>query len=169
MILSALISEFDQEVESTRRLLQAVPVKDIRYKPSPVSWTMGELAQHIATIYHWYEGTLTQPVYDLTTDRLERDSPDDIDATRRLFERNVEKARAALRGLTEAAFDEPWTMTAGDRIVLGPIPRRQVTRSLLFNHIYHHRGELIIYLRATGNPVPGLYGPTYEELRQQEP
>jgi uncharacterized damage-inducible protein DinB len=55
-----LIQEFEQEVKSTRKLLEAVPEKDINYKPSPISWTMGELAQHIATIYYWYAGTLTQ-------------------------------------------------------------------------------------------------------------
>ena len=51
MILQFLEQEFEQEVGSTRRLLEAVPKKDLGYKPSDISWTMGELAQHIATIY----------------------------------------------------------------------------------------------------------------------
>ena len=40
-----------------------------------------------------------------------------------------------------------------------------VVRSFLFNHLYHHRGELVSHLRATGNKVPGLYGPSYEEAQ----
>jgi uncharacterized damage-inducible protein DinB len=162
MILQSLTAEFEQEVKSTRKLLQAVPEKDLAYKPSPTSWTMGELAQHIATIYYWYVGTLTKDVYDMATDYLERGSPGDIKATLELFEKNVEKARAALKSVTEESLKHDWTMKVGDRTVLGPMPRGTVARGFIFNHIYHHRGEMIVYLRATGNKVPGLYGPTYE-------
>lgn len=167
MIVQSLIAEFEHEVNSTRKLLQAVPEKDIHYKPSPISWTMGELAQHIATIYYWYVGTLTQDVYDLAADHLDRGAPEDIRATRELFEKNVEKARTALKAITDENLQEPWTMKVGDRTVLGPMPRGVVARGFLFNHIYHHRGEMIVYLRATGNKVPGLYGPTYEETPGQ--
>lgn len=163
MIVQSLIDEFEHEVTSTRKLLLAVPEKDLSFKPSPTSWSMGELAQHIATIYYWYVGTLTQDVYDIAADNLERGAPEDINATVALFEKNVEKARVALRSTTEESLMVQWTMKFGDRTVLGPVPRNLVIRGFLFNHIYHHRGELIVYLRSTGNKVPGLYGPTYEE------
>lgn len=170
MIIQALISEFEHEASNTRKLLEAVPEKDLHYKPSPISWTMGELAQHIATIYYWYVGTLTQKVYDVSKDSLERGSPYDMKATLDLFEKNVANARTALQGLKEESLTDEWTMKIGERIVLGPMPRGIVARGFLFNHIYHHRGEMIVYLRATGNKVPGLYGPTYEQnpARQTE-
>lgn len=167
MILQYLIVEFEHEVNNTRKLLQAVPEKDLGYKPSEISWTMGQLAQHIATIYYWYVGTFTIDVYDVNTDQFERNDPGDIKGTLALFERNVEKARAALTSLTEQQLRDNWTMKAGERVILGPMPRGIVARGFLFNHIYHHRGELIVYLRATGNKVPGLYGPTYEEAHVQ--
>lgn len=167
MILQYLTQEFEQEVNSTRKLLQAIPEKDLGYKPSEISWTMGELAQHIATIYYWYVGTFTQDVYDMAADQLERGDTNDIKATLELFEKNVEKARAALKSLTEEKLETNWTMKVGDKVVLGPMPRGIVARGFLFNHIYHHRGELIIYLRATGNKVPGMYGPTYEESNKR--
>ncbi|MCD0487606.1 DinB family protein [Pedobacter sp. MC2016-14] len=166
MILKYLLEEFEQEVKSTRKLLQAVPEKDLNYKPSEISWTMGQLAQHIATIYYWYVGTLTKDVYDMAGDKLERADPADIKATLALFESNVELARAALTSLTEEKLQDLWTMKVGEQVVLGPLPRGTVSRGFLFNHIYHHRGELVIYLRATGNKVPGLYGPTYEDSQQ---
>ncbi|SEL95992.1 DinB family protein [Parapedobacter koreensis] len=166
MILQYLIGEFELEVNNTRKLLTMVPEKDLGYKPSEISWTMGQLAQHIATIYYWYVGTLTKDVYDMATDSLERGAPDDINATLALFESNVEKARTALKSLTAERLQDNWTMKAGEKVILGPMPRGIVLRGFLFNHIYHHRGELIVYLRATGNKVPGLYGPTYEESRK---
>jgi uncharacterized damage-inducible protein DinB len=163
MILQNMIAEFEYEVNSTRKLLQAVPQKDIDFKPSPISWTMGELAQHIATIYYWYVGTLTEDVYDMAADHLERGDPGDIKATLELFESNVEKARKALQSISEENLQDQWTMKVGEQTVLGPEVRGVVARSFLFNHVYHHRGEMIVYLRATGNKVPGLYGPTHEE------
>lgn len=165
MILQYLRQEFEHEVSNTRKLLQAVPEKDLGFRPSEISWTMGELAQHIATIYYWYVGTFTQDVYDITADQLERGDVNDLNATLSLFENNVEKARAALESLTEDKLNEHWSMKAGDKVVLGPMPRGVVARGFLFNHLYHHRGEMIVYLRTTGNKVPGLYGPTYEESR----
>jgi len=166
MILQYLTGEFEQEVSNTRKLLQAVPEKDLGYKPSEISWTMGQLAQHIATIYYWYVGTLTQDVYDMAADHFERGDPNDIKATLALFESNVEKARTALASLTEDTLQDNWTMKVGERVILGPMPRGIVSRSFLFNHVYHHRGELIVYLRATGNKVPGMYGPTYEDSKK---
>jgi uncharacterized damage-inducible protein DinB len=166
MLLQSLLQEFEHEVNSTRKLLQAIPEKDLGYKPSEISWTMGELAQHIATIYYWYVGTLTQDVYDIAADRLERGDVNDIEATIELFESNVAKARKALESISEENLQEHWKMKSGEHLLIGPLPRGIVTREFLFNHIYHHRGEMIVYLRATGNKVPGLYGPTYEESRK---
>jgi len=167
MILKYLIEEFEHEVSSTRKLLQMVPEKDLAYKPSETSWTMGQLTQHIATIYYWYVGTLTKDVYDMATDPLKVGDPGNIKATLDLFENNVEQARAALKSLTADKLEDDWTMKAGGQVVLGPMKRSRVTRGFLFNHIYHHRGELIVYLRATGNKVPGLYGPTFEESQNR--
>lgn len=163
MILKYLKQEFEQEVNNTRKLLQMVPGKDADFKPSPVSWNMGQLAQHIATIYYWYVGACTMDEYDMSTDSLERGETNDLPATLALFESNLEKARAALNTLTEDSLQQNWTMKAGGKVVLGPMPRGAVIRNALFNHVYHHRGEMIVYLRATGNKVPGLYGPTYED------
>lgn len=165
-MLQYLKQEFENEVNSTRKLLQAIPEKDLGYKPSAISWNMGELAQHIATIYYWYVGSFTKDVYDMDADHLERGDTNDIKATLALFESNVEKARKALESLTEENLQDDWRMTAGGNVVLGPLPRVTVLRGFLFNHIYHHRGEMIVYLRATGNKVPSIYGPTYEQSKE---
>ena len=68
-----------------------------------------------------------------------------------------------MKSITEKDLKQPWTMKVGERIVLGLMPRGIVARGFLFNHIYHHRDELVVLLRATGNKVPGMYGPTYED------
>ena len=166
MLLKTLQGEFEHEVRNTRKLLEAVPADKTGFKVTNFGWTLGELAQHIATIYHWYAGTLTRDVYDIGADNPQRPDPADIAATRELFERNVEEARAALHTIGEDDLFQNWSMISGERTIIPPSPRFQVARGFLFNHLYHHRGELVIYLRAAGAKPPGLYGPTYEERQQ---
>ena len=79
------------------------------------------------------------------------------------FEENVKKAREILANSDESTYMNNWSMGANGQAFIGPAPRIAMVRSLLYNHLYHHRGELVAHLRASGNKVPGLYGPTYEE------
>jgi uncharacterized damage-inducible protein DinB len=51
-------------------------------------------------------------------------------------------------------------MVMGGQVLMPAMPRIQVVRGFLMNHLYHHRGEMIVYLRASGNMVPALYGRT---------
>ncbi len=83
------------------------------------------------------------------------------------FEENLKKAHQVLESATDESMFENWKMVMGsDEPVFPEMPGIQVVRGFLFNHLSHHRGELIVYLRSTGNKVPGLYGPTYEESQQ---
>ena len=36
-------------------------------------------------------------------------------------------------------------------------------RTVMLNHWYHHRGQLLVYLRLLDLPVPSVYGPTADE------
>jgi uncharacterized damage-inducible protein DinB len=53
-------------------------------------------------------------------------------------------------------------MTSHGR-TLFTVPRIEMIRSLMFNHWYHHRGELMVYLRINNIPVPAIYGPSADE------
>jgi uncharacterized damage-inducible protein DinB len=79
------------------------------------------------------------------------------------FEENVLKAKASLEKAKDEDMMTPWIMTMGGKELMPAMPRIQVVRGFLMNHLYHHRGEMIAHLRVTGNKVPGMYGPTYEE------
>jgi uncharacterized damage-inducible protein DinB len=45
------------------------------------------------------------------------------------------------------------------------MPRVACLRGMVFNHIIHHRGQLTMYYRVLGIPVPGLYGPSADETQ----
>lgn len=79
------------------------------------------------------------------------------------FEENLKAASECLEAVdSDAVFGEIWLMKMGEAII-GEMPRAVVVRSMLMNHLYHHRGQLSIYLRAAGKKVPGIYGPSSDE------
>ena len=75
---------------------------------------------------------------------------------------SVARAHEILAAITEAALDAPWPMMA-DGVQIGAMPRGVFLRSVLFNHWYHHRGQLSVYLRQTGALVPAIYGDSADE------
>lgn len=163
MIVQSLLSEFLHEAENTRKLLNAIPDSALNYKPWEKGWTTGQLASHIAEVYNWFEGTFEQDEFDMGLYKYDKG---DITKTANIvakFEENVKKAQDVLGKAKDEDMMKMWKMTAGGQELFPAMPRIQVVRGFLFNHLYHHRGEMMTYLRSTGNKVPGLFGPTYEE------
>lgn len=166
MLKQGLMSEFLHEVENTRKLLKAIPDSALEYRPQPQLWSVAQLASHIANIYSWFDGTFNYDKFDINT--MERRTYDlTVENIVNEFEENFTKAKEVLENSDESTYFNDWSMVSGDQTLIEPSPKIAMVRGFLFNHLYHHRGELVAHLRATGNKVPGLYGPTYEESRQQ--
>lgn len=163
MLVQSLLGEFMHEAENTRKLLNALPDSALDYKPSEKSWTAGQLASHIAETYNWWPGTLDQSVFDMATYKYDKGDISKAANIAAKFEENVKLAQASLEKATDESMMEMWSMVMGDKVFIAPAVRAQMVRGFLMNHLYHHRGELIVYLRATGNKVPGLYGPTADD------
>lgn len=163
MIIQSLLGEFQHEAENTRKLLKAIPDSALNYKPQENLWTIGQLASHIAEVYNWFDGTFNLDEMDMASYKYDKGDITKASNIVEKFEENVKKAQTVLENAKEDTMFTNWSMTAGGQQLMPPMPRIQVVRGFLFNHLYHHRGELVAHLRASGNKVPGLYGRTYEE------
>lgn len=163
MIKQALLGEFLQEAENTRKLLKAIPDNALDWKPSEKNWTTAQLASHIAEVYNWYESTFNQDVFDMGSYNYDKGDISKAENIVAKFEENAANAQKAIENSDEATYMNQWKMLAGGNEIFPPMPKIQVIRGFLYNHLYHHRGELIVYLRSTGNNVPGLYGPTADD------
>jgi uncharacterized damage-inducible protein DinB len=153
------LKEFDQEMASTRKLLERVPTDKGTWKPHEKSFALGHLAQLVAGMPGWIDRTLHEPHIDLG-----KSGGYSFEATETLvgvFDENVRKAHEALESVTGAALDEPWSLKHGD-VVLFTAPRGEVVRQHL-NHLIHHRGQLTVYLRLVDVPLSQVYGPTADE------
>ena len=145
-----------------RTVLALVSDDDADWKPHAKSYTMGQLAMHIANLLTWAKLTLTESEFDLNppggtqTPSRSYTSPDDLLDT---FDANVKQARDAIANTDDDEFRKPWTLKHAGQDVFTQ-PRIGVLRSFLLNHVYHHRGQLTVYLRLRDIPLPMVYGPT---------
>jgi uncharacterized damage-inducible protein DinB len=157
-INEALIAEYDQEIATTRLLLERIPAQDAGWKPHPKSMTLGNLAVHVAALPWWLEVTLTTTQLDLAT--LDRPPAfTTVEALLAYFDRNAAAGRAALVATNDAGFAVPWSLRTGGQVHF-TFPRAAVARSFVLSHLIHHRAQLGVYLRLRDAPLPPCYGPT---------
>ena len=161
-IKDALLPEYDQEMGTTRLLLERVPMERAGWKPHDRSMTLGELAAHIVSIVGWVSTVVDGASYDVAS---ESDRPEPFattDALLAAFDAGVERARRAIDGKSDAEMMAPWTLKKGGQ-ELFTVPRIGVVRSFLMNHLIHHRGQLSVYLRMQDVKIPSIYGPSADE------
>ncbi|UOE41161.1 DinB family protein [Chryseobacterium suipulveris] len=167
MIKQGLLNEFNYEAENTRKLLKAIPDSALDYRPQPHLWSVAQLASHIANIYTWFDGTFNYDTFDIgNLERVEYDLTSAADILAK-FEGHYQEAKKVLENSDESTYMNDWKMVAGENVLIPASPKIAMVRGFLFNHLYHHRGELVAHLRAAGYPVPGLYGPTYEDSQKR--
>ncbi len=154
-----LLQEFDQEMRTTRRVLERVPDGNPDWKPHPKSFSLAHLAQLVAWMPGWQVHTLKQDKLDLAA--AGKYSNETTAALLELFDRNVAEGRAAIAGATDEVMAEPWSLTFGDKVLL-TMPKGRVVRQNL-SHLVHHRAQLGVYLRLLDVAVPSMYGPTADE------
>ncbi|HEX6773455.1 MAG TPA: DinB family protein [Acidobacteriaceae bacterium] len=160
-----LLLEFDSEMASTRRVLQAVPEEKFDWRPHAKSFPMRELAGHVAELSSWPSEILRRERWDVTKEnRPENTSYKPADAQQMLkrFEEWAARARADLAAATDDAMQQEWVMT-WDGYEIIRLPRYHAIRKWSLNHLVHHRAQLGVYLRLNDVKVPGVYGPSADE------
>ena len=161
-IADAFLPEFDQEMSKTRQVLERVPEADHAWKPHPKSFSMGELALHLANIPTWTAVSLTQSEFDMNPDEPPDNPIRDFESVAALLatlDKNVKDARDAIASTDDQTFMADWTLKDSGK-ALFTMPRAAVIRSFVINHVIHHRGQLTVYLRLRDVPLPFIYGPT---------
>jgi uncharacterized damage-inducible protein DinB len=164
-INQSLLPEFDHEMGTTRRVLERVPEDKLGWKPHEKSFTFGRLAGHIAEMTGWGSTTLTSTEFDVAPPGSPAYQPHIPASTKEImdkFDAGVKDLRAAIAGASDAALMEMWSLKMGGQTMFS-MPRVAVLRSMIMNHIIHHRGQLSLYLRMNDVPVPAIYGPSADE------
>ena len=163
-IQKELIAEYDSETASTRKILEAIPEDaDFSWRPHGKSMTLGRLASHTSdTNGDWAMHTLTRDRLDWSPDMTPKDPTNKKDLLAR-FDKQVAEVRPELAKMTPARWDSNWKFVAGDQTWIDDT-KYSVWRTWVMNHLVHHRAQLGVYLRMLDKKVPGMYGPSADEM-----
>ena len=160
-IKDGLLAEYDHEMGTTRKLLERIGSANLAWKPHEKSMSLGGLATHLSNIPNWGGTILNEASFDLAAappNLQEKTSHAEILSA---FDGTTKQTRAWL-DKTDAELVAPWTLKRGGHEIF-TIPRVAAFRSFVLYHIVHHRGQLSVYLRLNGIPVPAIYGPSADE------
>jgi uncharacterized damage-inducible protein DinB len=160
-----LLPELEAELAKTRRILAALPDGQLEFKPHEKSMTLAKLAGHTAELPALTSIILTIPSLDMAAPgnprkRLVMENPAQLAAE---FDLAAEKAVAALKNTSDAAFQEPWSLSLGPRSIYSGT-RYGAYRTFGVNHIIHHRAQLGTYIRLLNCTLPGTYGPSADGM-----
>jgi uncharacterized damage-inducible protein DinB len=164
-IKDGFLQELEQESAATRKMLERVREDKLDWRPHEKSMTLARLASHLAELPGWSAAVLSEDEFDMAPPggpAYEPQMLDSLSAILDLFDANLAKMHELLSSTSDEEFMKQWTLKSGGEKVFSA-PKISVMRTTLFNHAVHHRGQLSVYLRLTGAPVPATYGPTADE------
>ena len=160
-MIDAILAELDQEAHATRRVLERVPQAQLSWRPHPRSMSLGQLALHVATV--------PGNVAELASLDTVPEPPAFIQAEAATaaelvptLDASLAKARQVLGSMDDATLNATWRLMSGGTEIMA-MPRAAVLRMIMLNHWYHHRGQMLVYLRMHNVPLPSVYGPTADE------
>ena len=161
-LTTALLAEFKNEATNTRKMLERVPGDKLEWRPHEKSMTLGRLATHLAELPLWTNRIMDGAEFDFAKSNFSHTSEESTDAIVKLFDETMASAAQILEAAADTDLDAAWSLRQGDHVYF-TLPRKVSLRSLVFNHSYHHRGQLSVYLRLLDVSVPGMYGPSADE------
>jgi uncharacterized damage-inducible protein DinB len=160
-LIDGMLRELEQEAETTRRVLERVPDSQLDWRPHEKARTLGELALHVAKVPGGVAELVASPS-PAQAPQFTDPRPESASELIPALDESIAKARRALGRMDDAALEATWRLMQGERELFA-VPRVALLRSIMLNHWYHHRGQLTVYLRALGVPVPSIYGPSADE------
>jgi uncharacterized damage-inducible protein DinB len=160
-MIDAMLAELEQEAATTRRVLERIPQAHLAWRPHPKSMSLGQLALHVAAV----PGAIAElAAVDVIPNppafvQPEASSTDELLAA---LTASVTNAKRLLGDFDDRKMAETWRLQSNGRDIIA-MPRGAFLRTVMLNHWYHHRGQLLVYLRLLDLPVPSVYGPTADE------
>ena len=161
-LIDALLAELEQESLATRRVLERVPQAHLSWKPHAKSMSLGQLAMHVATV----PGNVAElaSMDSSRTARLRAAGSKECRRARSGPHRQRRQGESSIGRVRRAKMESTWRLMSGGREVMA-MPRLAFARAMMLNHWYHHRGQLMVYLRLLDVPVPSVYGPSADKIR----
>jgi len=150
-----LFRQFDTELETTRKVLAAVPQEQLNFKLGEKGRTAAELMWHIVQSSRWFGNGIA----NLNFGGFEEEGAPPASAAEIVaqFDREMPAVVARVKALTPEQLATPVNFMG-----MADLPVVLYT-GWWTNHDIHHRGQLSTYLRAMNAHVPSIYGGSADE------
>lgn len=159
-IAEAMLMEMDMEEKTTQRVLERIPEGKLTWKPHPKAYSLGQLAMHIAIAQGRVASAAIEDVHEFAPlpPPEAKSRKEVMDA----FAASNAQARQVVKSFDDAKMMATWTLKRNGKVIMS-LPRAAFLRAIMLNHIYHHRGQLSVYIKLLDVPVPSIYGPSADE------
>lgn len=164
MAVTLLLPEFSTEMRPTRRLIERIPPDCLDWRPHPKSFTAGHLAGHLVDCVRWVEAILAHDTFDIDPATYQPCQPSSVPTLLAAFDHHVSRATDLLAAALPSVAEATWRLTVRG-VPRVERPKGDALRDFTLHHLIHHRGQLSVYLRLMDVPVPGVYGPTADDVR----
>jgi len=158
-----LIAELQHEATNTQKLLERIPNDKMDWKPHPKSRSVHQLAIHLVKVVRWAQVIVDTDEVDITAQAPPAVPAPHAEDLVRLFLDAAQQSVNALERITEEQLNDSWMMRRGEQVII-EMPKAAAIRNICLNHLYHHRAQLGLYLRLLDVPIPGMYGPSADEM-----
>ncbi len=159
------LTEFEQTAINVKKTIERIPDDKFGWKPHEKSFSMGDLASHLAEIQSWINVTINTDKFDMNPKDGEEYVPLKAENKKQLlekFDKYFEEGKKSLSEADDLKLDGNWSLlSAGNSLFT--MPKKAVLRNLVLNHLVHHNAQLGVYLRLNDVPVPAIYGPSADE------
>ena len=155
LLLGLGLPTLKNEHQTTKRVIEAIPLDKGDYRPDAISKTALELAWHIVAAEKRFFGGVSSGAFDFTPFHR----PDSVRNSADIaawFDESFAASMQKLQGLSGQQLVK--SIDFRGMFQLPAVAFIQVA----LNHSIHHRGQLSMYLRPMGAKVPAIYGESYD-------
>ena len=153
-LLALTLPIIKTEHETTKRVIEAIPLDKGDYRPDAVSKSALELAWHVVAAEKRFLSGICTGAFDFTP--INR--PDSINNSAKIaawFDETFNANIKQVEGLSGEQLARPVDFRGFQMPAVSFLTLSQ-------RHSIHHRGQLSAYLRPMGAKVPSIYGESYD-------
>lgn len=150
-----MVQSLTHEMQTTKKVLAAVPDANSDYKPDPKARSAKELAWHLASVDVQFAEEIAEGKFNM--EPRYKDEPKTSAELAEWYEKNFTRSLDKIRAMTPEQL-----VTVLNFYDAFHLPAYAYL-SFVEKHSIHHRGELVTYLRPMGSKVPSIYGGSADE------
>jgi uncharacterized damage-inducible protein DinB len=147
-----LMPHIEMELQTTIKVLAAVPEEKKSYSPDPRSMTAGALAEHIVVADIWFLEAVANAEFGSYPQSSDKSIAELITEYQAKVPAILERIKALpAEDLVKPVKFHTWELP------------NYVYLQISQKHMVHHRGQLSTYLRPMGAKVPSIYGSSADD------